>query len=104
MRTKKNKTPNHTYLLLQHIVFSSVQLIIRFNFARSSSSFTAKKLLVMFTWRLINFYIRINFPNKETRADVADGAANDAQRPTEQCHVAEVETRLEQTVHSAEQN
>lgn len=53
------------------------------------------------SWILVYFHIGINFTHKQIRAHVADGAADDAQCTAEQCHVAKVEGRLEQTKHSA---
>lgn len=50
--------------------------------------------------KLVNFYIGINFPHEYVRSDVADRAADDAERTGEQRHVAEVERRLEKAVHS----
>lgn len=44
---------------------------------------------------LVYFHIGIDFTHKEIRADIADGATNDAQSATEECHIAKVERRLE---------
>lgn len=49
--------------------------------------------------KLVNFYIGINFPHEYVRSNVADRAADDAERTGEQRHVAEVERRLEKAVH-----
>lgn len=50
--------------------------------------------------KLVNFYIGINLPHEYVRSDVADRAADDAQRTGEKRHIAEVERRLEKAVHS----
>jgi len=48
---------------------------------------------------LVDFHSRIDFANEKTRTDVSDSAAQDSQRQAEQRHVAEIESRLEQSVH-----
>lgn len=44
---------------------------------------------------LVYFHIGIDFTHEEIRADIADGATDDAQSATEQCHIAKIESRLE---------
>lgn len=44
---------------------------------------------------LVDLDVRINLPHKDVRADVADGAADDAQGAGKERHVAKVERRLE---------
>jgi len=48
---------------------------------------------------LVNLHVGVDFPHKEGRADVADGAANQSERATKERHVAKIEDRLEQSVH-----
>lgn len=49
---------------------------------------------------LVYFHIGIDFAHEEIRAHIADGTADNAQGAAEECHVAKVEGRLEQTEHS----
>lgn len=55
---------------------------------------------VLFSWCLVDFHIRVNFPYKETRSDITNRTANNAKRSTKQCHISKIKCRLEQAVHS----
>lgn len=48
-----------------------------------------------FTYDLINFHIRVYFPDEETGSNISDCTANNAQCTAEQRHVAEIESGLE---------
>lgn len=48
---------------------------------------------------LINFHVRVNFANEKAGANIANGATNDAQCATEQCHVTKIERCLKQSIH-----
>lgn len=44
---------------------------------------------------LVYFHIGIDFTHEEIRAHIANGSADNAQSPAEQCHVAKIESCLE---------
>lgn len=60
------------------------------------------QLLFNYKVYLVNFHVWIYFANEKACADISHGAANDSERSAKQSHVAEIESGLKQSVHSAE--